>query len=203
MKRNNHAGLWLGLALLFVGLYVGLTAGTSIVVAARPVAQATDAPYCTPFASGTSFTAIAVTSTPVATDIEGSPIPTATHQRYRRSALSDTSPALTQAEWILAFGTVVSWIVVLVLVALQHWRDKSVIPGLTGAIVAMTQNKSTMDTVEPVLSKVIPKPAVNSANRFADFLETVADDEQDALIEAVRGWLNKVTDGLPNESAAG
>lgn len=100
---------------------------------------------------------------------------------------------------IFAAFALTAFVVILVVVFLQH----RTITALTVAVKDAGNNKPFLDTIERVAVQVVPASLVESANKGADFLETFTTAEQKALVEAFRGLLNKVTDGQPNEPAAG
>lgn len=100
---------------------------------------------------------------------------------------------------IFAAFALAAFAVILVVVFLQH----RTITALTVAVKDAGNNKPFLDTIERVAVQVVPASLVTSANKGADFLETFTTAEQKALVEAFRDLLNKVTDGQPNEQAAG
>lgn len=101
---------------------------------------------------------------------------------------------MDKTDFIFAVFAVVAFAVILL--------QQRTITGLTGAVKDAGNNKPFLDTIEKVAVQVVPASLVASANKGADFLETFTTVEQRALVEAFRGLLNKVTDGLPNDPPA-
>lgn len=101
-------------------------------------------------------------------------------------------------ENIFAVALVAAFVVVLVVVFLQHRNQTTLIAALTEAVKQTSSNTAWLDTVEKLAVQVVPASLVEQTNRGADFLKTITDDQTDTLIEAFRDLLNKVTDGKPN-----
>ena len=118
-----------------------------------------------------------------------------------QQAGNDTTPkSATQAEYILAFRSISGWLMVFVLVALQHRKDGTVIKGLTGALTAATNNKASLDTIETVAVEVVPAWVIKSFMQGTEFLKTLSTDEQKEMLTALQLLVGKATDGQPNDT---
>lgn len=102
-------------------------------------------------------------------------------------------------ENVYGAAILIGLLLLVIYTVIQERRTGKLVAALTDIAVEAQKNTRALDLAESLAIKVVPIDLVRKADATAEWLKQFTSDEQDKLIDAWRSWLDKVTDGQPND----